>query len=132
VSSLWVLSLPVSKQADTPVSNPENWLYSLICSNKPLLMEHEQALLRGIGVASRDSLDEITCYVETGRVSVLFVATTTSLDDTMVVAIIAPPDDRMKRMRVVEWVKSEPARYHRVRSELLAEGYQVSLIEMEA
>ena len=117
---------------DTSVSNSASWLYSYIESNKSLLMKHEQALLGNIGVGTRDVLTNITYFVETGRVSVLFVATTTSLDDTMMVAIIAPPDDRLKRMRVVEWVKSESARHQRVRGEVLQKGLQISLNEMEA
>ena len=39
-------------------------------------------------------------FVEGARVSVLFSAFTESLDDAMIVAIIAPPDDRQKRMKV--------------------------------
>ena len=101
-------------------------------SNKPQLMRHEQALLDSIGVETRDTLDDITYYIGTGRVSVLFVATTTSLDDAMIVAMIAPPDDRLKRMRVIEWVQSESARYQRVRSEVLAKEFQIALREMEA
>ena len=53
------------------------------------------------------------------------------VDDAMIVAIIAPPDDKIKRMKVIEWVQSEPARYRRVRSEVLAKGLQISLNEME-
>ncbi|MHA1495884.1 MAG: hypothetical protein ACTSRQ_17955 [Candidatus Thorarchaeota archaeon] len=120
-----------TKSNDTTVSNPANWLYSLIHSNKPLLMKHEQTLLRGIGVASRDNLDDITYYVGTGRVSVVFRLYTRSLDDAMAVAIVAPPDDKRKLMKVIEWVRSEPARYQRVRSELSAKGFQMFLNEME-
>ena len=58
-------------------------------------------------------------------------AVTKSLDDAMTVALIAPPDDKIKRMKVIEWVQSEPARYQRVRSEVLAKGFQISLKEME-
>ena len=72
-----------------------------------------------------------TNYCETGRVSVLFDAATKSLDDAMIVAIIAPPDDKTKRMKVIEWVQSESARYQRVRSEVLAKGFQISLKELE-
>jgi len=64
---------------------------------------------------------------ETGRVSVIFRAAAISLDDAMLVAMIAPPDDRRKRMKVIEWVQSEPERYQRVRSEVLAKGFQISL-----
>lgn len=117
---------------DTSVSNSANWPCSYIESNKSLLMKHEQVLLGNIGVGTRDVLTNITYFVETGRVSVLYVAATTSLDDTMVVAIIAPPDDRLKRMRVAEWVKSESARHRRVRGEVLQKGLQISLNEMEA
>jgi len=39
---------------------------------------------------------------------------------------------KIKWMKVLEWVRSESAMYHRVRSEVLAEGYQVSLVELEA
>ena len=50
---------------------------------------------------------------------------------TKAVALIDPPDDRQKRMKVIEWVQSESARYQRVRDELLAKGFQISLKEME-
>jgi len=49
----------------------------------------------------------------------------------MIVALVAPPDDKKKRMKVIEWVRSESARYQRVRSELLAKGFQISLDEIE-
>ena len=84
-----------------------------------------------IGAGARDTCSEIIYYVGTGRVSVLFRAATKSLDDAMIVAMIAPPDDKIKRMKVIEWVQSEPARYQRVRSEVLAKGFQISLKEME-
>ena len=58
------------------------------------------------------------------------LATTISLDDSMIVALIAPPDDKTKRMKVIEWVQSEPERFQRVRSEALGKGFQVSLKEM--
>ncbi len=49
----------------------------------------------------------------------------------MIVAMIAPPDDRQKRMKVIEWVQSDLARCQRIRSEVLAKGFQISLNEME-
>lgn len=90
-------------------------------------MKHEEALLGNIGVSTGDFCEEIIHYIGTGRVSVRFRAVTKSLDDAMIVALIAPPDDKIKRMKVIEWVKSEPARYQRVRSEVLAKGFQISL-----
>lgn len=72
-----------------------------------------------------------TNYVETGRVSVLFRAATRTLDDAMIVAMITPPDDRQKRTKVIEWVRSESIRYQRIRSEVLAKGLQISLKEIE-
>ena len=116
---------------ETTVSNSANWLYSFIESNKPLLMKHEETLLNTIGAVTRDTCIEIIYFVGTGRVSVKFVAATKSLDDAMIVAMIAPPDDRQKRMKVIEWVQSESARYQRVRSELLAKALQISLKETE-
>jgi hypothetical protein len=92
-----------------------------------LLMKHEMGLLNNIGAVTRDTCTEITYYVETGRVSVMFRASTKSLDDTMVVALIAPPDDKQKKMKVIEWVKSEPVRYQRVHSELVAKGFRIAL-----
>ncbi len=120
-----------AKCKDTMVSEPTSWLYSFIESNKPLLMRHEQALLDSFGVDTRDSFDDITYYVGTGRVSVLFRAATRTLDDAMLVAIIAPPDDKRKRMKVVEWVLSNLTLYQRVRNDVLANGYQISLKEIE-
>jgi len=119
--------LRFTKSSDTTVSNPANWLYSFIESNKPLLMEHEQALTENIGVATRNILVDITYFVETRRVSVKFIAATKSLDDAMIVALIAPPDDKIKRTKVIEWVQSEPARYQRVHGELVAKGFQIAL-----
>jgi len=49
-----------------------------------------------------DFCEEIIHYIGTGRVSVLFRAATRSLDDAMIVALIAPPDDTVKRMKVIE------------------------------
>ena len=115
------------KCKDTTVSGPTSWLYSFIESHKPLLMRHEQALLDSIGVDTRDAFEDITYYVGTGRVSALFRASTKSLDDAMIVALIAPPDDKRKRLKVIKWVLSDSARYQRVRSELLAKGFQISL-----
>ena len=120
-----------AKCKDTTVSEPTSWLYSFIESNKPLLMRHEQALLDSFGVDTRDTFDDITYYVGTGRVSVLFRAATRTLDDAMLVAIIAPPDDKRKRMKVVEWVLSNLTLYQRVRNDVLANGYQISLKEIE-
>jgi transcriptional regulator with XRE-family HTH domain len=119
--------LRFTKSSDTTVSNPANWLNSYIESNKPLLLKHEKELLNNIGAATRDNCSEIVYYVDTGRVSVLFHAATKSLDDGMVVALVAPPDDKRKRMRVVEWVQSDPERHQRISSELLAKGFQISL-----
>ncbi len=115
------------KNKDITISNSASWLNSFIESNKPLLMEHEQSLIGNIGVATRNAFVEMTYFVETGRVSVKFIAATKSLDDAMIVAMIAPPDDKRKRMKVIEWVQSESARYQRVRSEVLAKGFQISL-----
>ena len=70
-------------------------------------------------------------FVEGARVSVLFSAFTESLDDAMLVAMIAPPDDRQKRMKVIEWVQSESVRCQRVRREALAKGFQIALKEIE-
>ncbi len=120
-----------TKHNDTTVSNPANWLYSFIESNKPLLMKHEKILLNNIGAVTRDTCLEITYYIGTGRVSALFRAATKSLDDAMIVALIAPPDDKRKRMKVVEWVLSNLTLYQRVRNDVLANGYQISLTEME-
>ncbi|TFH01088.1 MAG: hypothetical protein E4H14_18960 [Candidatus Thorarchaeota archaeon] len=117
----------LAKCNENTVSDEAVWLQSLIESNKPLLMKHEQALLNRIGVASRDSCTEVTNYCETGRVSVQFRAVTKSLDDAMIVALIALPDDKTKRMKVIEWVQSEQARYQRVRSEVLAKGFRIAL-----
>ena len=50
----------------------------------------------------------------------------------MIVAIIAPPDDKRKRRKVIQWVQSESARYQRIRSEILAKGLQIALKEIEA
>lgn len=116
---------------DANVSKSARWLDSYIQSNKPLLMEHEQDLLSGIGVTTRDQYDEIVSYVGTGRVSVLFRSANKSLDETMTVALIAPPDDREKRMKVVKWILSNLPLYQRVRNELLTKGYQISLNEVE-
>ncbi len=116
----------LAKCNEKTVSDEAVWFQSLVYSNKPLLMKHEQAFLDRIGVASRDICAEVTNYCETGRVSVQFRAFTKSLDDAMIVALIAPPDDKIKRMKVVKWVQSEPARYQRVRREVLAKGFQVS------
>ena len=120
-----------AKCKDTTVSGPTSWLYSLIESNKPLLMRHEQALLDSFGVDTRDAFEDITYYVGTGRVSALFRAATKSLDDAMIVALIAPPDDKRKRMKVIKWVLSDSARYQRIRDEVLAKGFQISLKEIE-
>ena len=46
---------------------------------------------------------------------------------TRAVALIAPPDYKLKRMKVIEWVQSESVRYQRVRDELLAKGFQIAL-----
>jgi len=70
-------------------------------------------------------------YVGTGRFSVLFRASTKSLDDAMIVALIAPPDDKRKRLKVIKWVLSDAARYQRIRDEVLAKGFQISLKEIE-
>jgi hypothetical protein len=50
----------------------------------------------------------------------------------MIVALIAPPDDKIKRKKVIKWIQSESENYLRVRGEVLAEGFQISLNEMEA
>ncbi len=121
-----------AKCKDTTVSGPTSWLYSFIESNKPLLMRHEQALLDSFGVDTRDAFEDITYYVGTGRVSALFRAATKSLDDAMIVALIAPPDDKRKRLKVIKWVLSDSVRYQRIRDEVLAKGFQISLKEIEA
>ena len=50
---------------------------------------------------------------------------------TRAVALIAPPDDKRKRMKVIEWVQSESVWYQRIRSEVLAKGFQISLNEIK-
>ncbi len=93
--------------------------------------QHEKILLNNIGAVTRDTCIEIIYFVGTGRVSLLFRLVTRTLDDAMLVAMIAPPDDKRKRKKVIEWVQSESVRYQRVRDELLAKGFQISLKEME-
>lgn len=116
----------LAKCNEKSVSDVSIWFQSLVDSNKPLLMKHEQTLLNRIDVASRDMCMDVTYFCETGRVSVRFRAVTKSLDDAMIVALIAPPDDRQKRMKVAKWVQSEPERYQRIHDEVMVKGYQIS------
>jgi hypothetical protein len=56
----------------------------------------------------------------------LFRATTISLDDAMKVAVIAVPDDRQKRSKVMEWIYSDYARFKRICHEMITESIQIS------
>jgi transcriptional regulator with XRE-family HTH domain len=117
----------LKQDKDIAISNTATWLSSFIESNKPLLMKHEISLLDRIGISTRDSYDDITYYIETGRVSVLFRASTVSLYDAMKVAVIAAPDDKQKRLRVIEWIQSNYALYKQACHEMMMRGYQISL-----
>jgi len=116
---------------DIHISESARWLSLFIKSNKPILMNHKRNLLNRIDIATRDNYDEITYYIETGRVSVLFRATTISLDDAMKVAAIAAPDDKQKRLKVIEWIQSDYLRFKRICNEMKAKRYQISLDETE-
>jgi hypothetical protein len=117
----------LKQDKDIAISNTARWLSSFIESNKPTLMNHEISLLNRISVATRDNYDDITYYIETGRVSVLFRASTVSLHDAMKVAVIAAPDDKQKRLRVIEWIRSNYALYKHACHEMMMSGYQISL-----
>ena len=119
----------LKRNKDIAISETASWLSSFIESNKPLLMEHEKSLLNRIGIATRDNYDDITFYVETGRVSVLFRASTVSLYDAMRVAVIAAPDDKQKKLKVIEWIQSNYALYKRACHEMMRKGFQISLNE---
>lgn len=121
----------LTQDPDSRISESSKWLSLFIRSNKPILMNHEKNLLNRIDIATRDNYDEITYYIETGRVSVLFRATTVSLDDAMKVAVIATPDDKQKRLKVIEWIQSDYLRYKRICNEMEAKGYRISLDEIE-
>jgi hypothetical protein len=112
---------------DIAISETANWLSSFIKSNKPLLMKHEKSLLDRIGIATRDNYDDITYYVETGRVSVVFRATTVSLYHAMRVAVIAAPDDKQKKRKVIEWIQSNYALYKHACHAMMRKGFQITL-----
>ena len=46
---------------------------------------------------------------------------------TRAVALIAPPDDKRKMLKVIKWVLSDSERYKRIRSEVLAKGFQIAI-----
>ena len=102
---------------------------TLLNRNKPVLMITEQGLLSRINAESIPTCTELFHYIGTGRVSALWRARTQSLDDAMRVAILAPPDDEIKKQHVRSWIKSESSRYRGILYELNERGIQMSLEE---
>ncbi len=47
----------------------------------------------------------------------------------MIVAVIAAPDDKQKRLKVIDWIQSDYIRYKHICNEMNARGYSISLIE---
>ncbi|MFW9850332.1 MAG: hypothetical protein ACFFF4_14465, partial [Candidatus Thorarchaeota archaeon] len=117
----------LTKSDETHKSVFANSLCAIITSNKSKLMVGEEKMLSRIQVESIDNCDEITYYLETGRVSALWRARTRTKDDAMRVAILAPPDDVVKRTEVLNWIQTQPKRYKRILNEIIDRNHQMSL-----
>ncbi len=117
----------LEKLNDSIVASKAQAFSRFIDENKSILMTTEEGLLSRIDVESVPSCIEISHYIGTGRVSALWRARTQTLDDAMRVAILAPPDDEIKKQKVQSWVKLESPRYRRILYELNERGMQMSL-----
>ena len=109
------------KHTDLSVSNMAEKISSFIETNKPKLMIDEQNLVHALGADTWSGWTEVSFFLETGRVSVLWRARTKTLNDTMRIAIMASPDDIRKSALVHEWVQTEKARHRRIMYELKAQ-----------
>ena len=90
-----------------------------ILDNPSYLMNDERRLLKDFGVqTSKPYVQGVYYYEGSERISVLYHTRTKTKDDVMRVALQCLPEDVVKRNKVEDWMKSEPARLARVKGEL--------------
>ncbi len=93
---------------DAEVSQIARELKTIVNDNPPKLMVAEQNGLRQHGIETREYFAYVTYSENTGRLSGLWHYETSTLKDTMRVALKCPPDDIRKRSKVERWVESRP------------------------
>ncbi|MFW9909604.1 MAG: hypothetical protein ACFFEF_13615, partial [Candidatus Thorarchaeota archaeon] len=111
---------------DNTISELASLLSTVIEENKPKLLIGEQQLIKRIGAKSKSVCSEVIYYLDSGRVSALWRAKTRKLDDAMRVAVLAPPDDIVKKKKVQTWIQSQPERHARILGEITGSNLKMS------
>jgi len=95
---------------------------SLIADNRCRLLDDETSLAENLGIKMRVYPESITVYQKTGRVSIKWVATTQSVEDTIRWYLIAPPNDVRKNGKARLLMSHRPERVERIKKQIQSEG----------
>jgi hypothetical protein len=100
-------------------------LYDTVYANPNKLVEIEKTIIEKLGIKVRHGPASIYYHKKSQSVSVAWICHTKGADEAMALAMIAPPNDVLKRSTMKEWIKDNPKDAERVLSRLKQDDIEV-------
>jgi hypothetical protein len=107
---------------DSRVSKTAQSLYDKLYRNRNGFIDFEKQIVDRLGVDINTEPYTIRFHRGTGRVSVAWVATTSSIYNTIKLAMIAPPNDIKKKAILRSAIRSRPEYVSKIKKELHIQG----------
>ncbi|MHA2066820.1 MAG: hypothetical protein ACXABY_20815, partial [Candidatus Thorarchaeota archaeon] len=98
----------LSKRKDKKIARMAHEIEKLIRSIPPTLLMDEKKLMKMNGIDAKDYFEGVRFSEATGRVSAGWTVRSAKKLDVALLGLLAPPNDRKKRSKLLRWMKKNP------------------------
>jgi len=104
---------------DSEIARAANKLWAIVFSSESNLLSDEMKILADLGVDSYSKFSRVTLFERTGRVCADWEICIPDPEDVMLVGLLAPPDNGVRRKEVEKWLKANPAMENAARDRMM-------------